>query len=101
MCEMEVKLEFDSDAMTWCVFDFFCVRESERETLFEFFRDGQRIVTVKKKDSIRFWCFGVFSLIITCNTHFVTAVVVKIVCFRLFLCERERERNLVRIFLIV
>ena len=35
-------------------------RERERETWFEFFYrfgDGQRIVTVKKEDSIRFWCW--------------------------------------------
>ena len=52
VCEMEVKLEFDSDAMTWCFSTFF-VREREREKLGSNFlnrlRDGQCIVTVKKK----------------------------------------------------
>ena len=31
VCEMEVKLEFDSDAMTWCFSTFFvCEREREK-----------------------------------------------------------------------
>ena len=46
VCEMEVKLEFDSDAMTWCFSTFF-VREREREKLGSNFlnrlRDGHAL----------------------------------------------------------